>query len=203
MADNRTFSGGAPPYQCITRCRTMPAIKHPRGGVVVKNTAEHIPEPIVGSCRRALAGLGIALVLIMLAAGPVAASPPGTSSLYDVGTVDRYLACPGSTSFAGYPVSGMATANARVTEAGTTVDVSAVVRHATPNVAYPIWVFELDASGNCLGVPQAGTLTTNGAGFGVGTGSTLVDLGTTQVQVVLNPGPGCLCTNFETPPIAI
>jgi hypothetical protein len=167
-------------------------------------TAKHIPGPMMASCRRALAGLGIALVLATLAAaGPAAASPPGTSPLYDVGTVDRYLACPGSNSFAGYAVSGFATANATVTEAGTTVDVSAAVRHASPNVAYPIWVFELDASGNCLGVPQAGTLTTNAAGFGAGTGSTLVDPGTTQVQVVLNPGPACLCANFETPPIAV
>jgi hypothetical protein len=154
--------------------------------------------------RRAVVGLSIVLVVALLpATGPAAASPPGTSRLYNVGTVDRYLACPGSTSFVGYPVSGFAAATATVTEAGTTVDVAAVVRHATPNVAYPIWVFELDASGNCLGIPQAGTLTTNAAGFGVGTGSTLVDLGTTQVQVVLNPGPGCLCANFETPPIAL
>jgi hypothetical protein len=182
----------------------MPVRQQSHGGIVLKYAAKHLPEPISGSCRRALAGLGIALVLAMLvAAGPAAASPPGTSSLYDVGTVDSYLACPGSTSFAGYGVSGYASANATRTEAGTAVSVSATVRHATPNVAYPIWVFELDGSGNCLGVPQAGTLTTNAAGSGTGTGATLVDSGTTKVQVVVNPGPGCLCTNFETAPIAL
>jgi len=166
--------------------------------------ARHIPEPIVGSCRRALACLGIALALgTAAAAGPAAASPPGTSPLYNVGTFDRYLACPGSTSFGGSAVSGFAAASATRTEAGTSVDVSAAVRHATPNVAYPIWVFELNASGDCLGVPQAGTVTTNAAGSGAGTGSTLVDPGTTQVMVVLNPGPACLCANFETAPIAI
>ena len=86
--------------------------------------------------------------------------------------------------------------------AGTDVNVAVAVRKATPNVDYPIWVFELNASGNCLDIPLAGTLTTDAAGRGFGTGTVSVAAGTTQVQVVLNPGV-CVCANFETSPIPI
>jgi hypothetical protein len=151
---------------------------------------------------RAVFGLGVVLVLAALAASsPASASPPGTVPLYYVGTVDRFLVCPGSTSFAGDPVSGFASASASAS--GGTVNVAAVVRHATPNVDYPIYVFELDASGGCLDIELAGTFTTNGSGFGFGSGSATLVAGATQVQVALNPGEGCLCANFETAPIPI